>query len=165
MENEIVSIIVLVLSVGQWVSEVGDFQSAYSQQSIDFYHVRIFSLFFWNMPRRFPSCVCLCSPPNDFWMPEEIFMKLGMYWYIMAAEPISTGYFINPFHQSVSVCVSLLSLQGNGSVKCIPPFGARQRLGKHVSAATNTCNNRSIVERVIFCVSVVLSVYPHIVAR
>jgi hypothetical protein len=35
----------------------------------------------------------------NFWMPEPIFMKLGMC--IMAPEPISTVYFINPFHQSV----------------------------------------------------------------
>jgi hypothetical protein len=71
----------------------------------------------------------------------------------------------------VSVCVSLLSLQGNCSVKCILPFGARKRLGKHVSAAANTSNNRRIVGRVIFYVirvlpkkSVGLSVYPPIVA-
>jgi hypothetical protein len=50
----------------------------------------------------------------------------------------------------VSVCVSLISLQGNGSVKCIPPFGARQRLGKHVPAATNMRNSRRIVKSVIF---------------
>jgi hypothetical protein len=30
---------------------------------------------------------------------------------------------------------------------CIPPVVARQRLGKHVPAATNTRNNRRIVER------------------
>jgi hypothetical protein len=52
----------------------------------------------------------------------------------------------------VSVCVSLLSLQGNGSVKCVPPFGARQRLGRHVPVATNTGNNRRIAGRVIFYV-------------
>jgi hypothetical protein len=49
----------------------------------------------------------------------------------------------------VSVCVSLLSLQGNIPLKFIPPFGARQRLGKHFPAATNT-RNRRIVGRVIF---------------
>jgi hypothetical protein len=52
-------------------------------------------------------------------MPERIFMKLCMY--IKAFEPISTAYFINPSHQSVSVCIV-----------------ARQRLSKHVTAATNT---------------------------
>jgi hypothetical protein len=36
-------------------------------------------------------------------MPILIFMKLGIY--IMAPEPILTAYFINPSHQSVSVCV------------------------------------------------------------
>jgi hypothetical protein len=56
----------------------------------------------------------------------------------------------------VSVCVSLLLFQDNGSVRCIPVFGARQRLGKHVSAATNTRNNRRIVGRVClrFCLCI-----------
>jgi hypothetical protein len=44
----------------------------------------------------------------------------------------------------VSVCVSLLSLLGKGSVKCISPFIARQRLGKHVPAATNTRDSRRL---------------------
>jgi hypothetical protein len=48
-------------------------------------------------------------------MPEPIFMKPGMY--IMAPEPISTAYFINPSHQSV--CLYVYS-----------PIVARQRLGK-----------------------------------
>jgi hypothetical protein len=52
-------------------------------------------------------------------MAESIFMKLGMY--IMAPEPISTAYSINPFHQSVH-----------------PPTVARQWLGKNVTVATNT---------------------------
>jgi hypothetical protein len=67
-------------------------------------------------------------------MPETIFMKLGMY--IMAPEPISGAYFINPYHQSVCQI-------------CISPIVARQRLGKHVPAATNTRNNRRIVGRVV----------------
>jgi hypothetical protein len=44
-----------------------------------------------------------------------------------------------------------------GSVKCIPPFGIRQRFGKHVPAATNTRNNRRIVGRIIFYAAHVLS--------
>jgi hypothetical protein len=47
----------------------------------------------------------------------------------------------------VSLCVSLLSLLGNDSVKCILPFGARQRLGIHVLAVMNTRNNRRITGR------------------
>jgi hypothetical protein len=43
----------------------------------------------------------------------------------MAPEPISTAYFINPSHQSVCLYV-------------YPPIVARQRLGKNVTAATNT---------------------------
>jgi hypothetical protein len=38
-------------------------------------------------------CVCACAhvcvSPVDFWMPEPIFMKLGMY--IMAPDPILTA--------------------------------------------------------------------------
>jgi hypothetical protein len=54
------------------------------------------------------------------------------------------------------MCIPL-SLQRNGSFKCIPPFCARQRLGKHVTAATNTCNNRRNVGLVIFCAVRILS--------
>jgi hypothetical protein len=45
--------------------------------------------------------------------------------YIMAPDSISTAYFTNPSHQSVSVYVN-------------PLIVARQRLGKNVTAATNT---------------------------
>jgi hypothetical protein len=41
--------------------------------------------------------------------------------------------------------MSFLSLLGNGLVKYIPPFGARQRLGKHVAAMRD---NGRIVGRV-----------------
>jgi hypothetical protein len=47
-----------------------------------------------------------------------------------------------------SACVSLLSLLSKGSVKCIPPFIPRQRLGKQVPSAKNTRNNGRIVGRV-----------------
>jgi hypothetical protein len=56
----------------------------------------------------------------------------------MAPEPISMAYFINPSHQSTRMC--------------IPLFIARQVLGKHVPAATNTCNTRRTVERVCLCI-------------
>jgi hypothetical protein len=56
-------------------------------------------------------------------------------------------------------------------IKVIPLFIARQRLGKHVPAATNTRKIRRIVARV-FCAarvlskqSVDLSAYPPLVAR
>jgi hypothetical protein len=51
----------------------------------------------------------------NIWMPQPIFMKLGMY--IMAPDPISTAYYINPTHQSVYFPLSLL---GKGSVKTSP---------------------------------------------
>jgi hypothetical protein len=64
------------------------------------------------------------------------------------------GVLHNPSHQCV--CVFLLSLLGKGSVKCIPPFVARQRLDKHVPAATNT-DSRRIVGRITFYAVRVLS--------
>jgi hypothetical protein len=102
--------------------------------------------------------VCVSeSPPINFWMPEPIRMKLGMY--IMAPDPISTAYFINPSHKSVCLYVYSLSLLGKGWVKCIPPFIARQRLGRHVPAAANTRNSRRIVGRVYLwvCLCIALS--------
>jgi hypothetical protein len=72
-------------------------------------------------------------------------MKLDTY--IMPTDPISTVYFINSSHQSVCL---YMSLQGNGSVKFIPPFNVRQRLGKHVPRATNSHNGKRIVGRLTF---------------
>jgi hypothetical protein len=69
-------------------------------------------------------------------------MKLGVY--IMASEPISTAYFINPSHQSVCLYV-------------YPPIVARQRLGRHVPVAVNTLNNRRIVGGVVFYAARVVS--------
>jgi hypothetical protein len=57
----------------------------------------------------------------------------------------------------VSVYVSLLSLQGNGSIKHILPFGARQWFGKHIPVAKNTRYNRRIIGSVIFYAVRVLS--------
>jgi hypothetical protein len=74
-------------------------------------------------------------------MPEPIFMEFGMY--IMAPEPISTAYFVNPSRQFICMF--------------IPPFFARQRLGKHVPAAKSTRNNRSDVWCVILCAVRILS--------
>jgi hypothetical protein len=56
-------------------------------------------------------------------MPEPIFMKLGMD--IVAPKPISTAYFIILSHQSVCLYVYALIVAG-------------QRLGKNVTAASNT---------------------------
>jgi hypothetical protein len=72
---------------------------------------------------RSPCCLCVCVflAAISFWMPEPIFMKLGMY--IMTPELISTDYFIHPFHQSVCLCFPL-SLLGKGSVNTF----SRQRI-------------------------------------
>jgi hypothetical protein len=58
-------------------------------------------------------------------------MKLGMYEYMKAPEPIAAAYFINPSHQSVSLYVNPLRV-------------ATQRLGKNYTLATNT---KSTVEQ------------------
>jgi hypothetical protein len=55
-------------------------------------------------------------------MAKQIFMKLGMS--VMAPEPISTAYFINPSHQSVRIYV-------------YQRIVASQRLGKNVTVTTN----------------------------
>jgi hypothetical protein len=52
-------------------------------------------------------------PTCQFRKPEPIFMKFGMY--IMAPVSISTAYFINSSHQSMSICIPQF-LIGNGSV-------------------------------------------------
>jgi hypothetical protein len=55
------------------------------------------------------------NPLIDFWMPVQMFVKLGMY--IMTPELISTAYTINPSHQSVCLYV-------------YPHIVTSQRLGK-----------------------------------
>jgi hypothetical protein len=79
--------------------------------------------------------------------------------YMMTHMPTLTAYFINPSRQSVFVCVSLLSLLGKGSVKCIPPYVAWQRLDKHVPVAKNTSNNRRIAGSMCLCVPLSLLGY------
>jgi hypothetical protein len=78
---------------------------------------------------RSPCClyVCVYHPLINLLMPEPIFMKLSNY--IMAPEPISVAYYLNPSHQSVYLCVCV----------CIPPIVARRRLGWHVPAVTKMC--------------------------
>jgi hypothetical protein len=85
------------------------------------YLFSLLSLFWKNKSRRMrsPCCLCVCvSSPINCWMPETIFVKLGMY--IMAPEPIWTAFFINPSHQSVCLYVYPLSLLGDGSVRTLP---------------------------------------------
>jgi hypothetical protein len=62
-------------------------------------------------------------PHHQHLSASAIFMKLGMY--IMAPEPISTAYFIDPSHRSVCLYV-------------YPTIFSRQQLDKNVTAATNT---------------------------
>jgi hypothetical protein len=51
----------------------------------------------------------------------------------------------------VSVSVSFLQLQGNGSVRCIPSLYARQRFGEHIHVTTDRFNNIRTVGYHILC--------------
>jgi hypothetical protein len=101
---------------------------------------------------RSPSCLCVCvtpPPPINFWMPEPICMKIGIYSYIMTTEPISTVYFTNPSHQSVCLyvylssrrkataplSVSLISVLSNGSVNTFP----RQQIHATIEEFLDAC--------------------------
>jgi hypothetical protein len=78
--------------------------------------------------------VCLFTPLIKFWMSEPIFMTVCISWHLSPFQWRAS--WIRP----ISVCVCM----------CISPMGARQRLGTHVLAATNTRYNRRIVGGVIF---------------
>jgi hypothetical protein len=99
---------------------------------------------------RSPSCVSMSpSPPTFNCLNQSL-------WNLLCAHLNGVLYKSLP-PVCVSVCVSLLLLLGKGSVKCIHNFSARQRLGKHVPAATNARDNKRIVGRVIFYVVRVVS--------
>jgi hypothetical protein len=88
------------------------------------------------------SPCCLCIPPYKLLNCEPIFMKLCMY--IMAPEPISTAYFINPSSQSVSICAS--------HYRCSVTAQYKRYRGN-----AYTCNSKRIVGRVLFYAIRVLS--------
>jgi hypothetical protein len=92
-------------------------------------------------------------------MPEPIFMKLGIC--IMATELVSTAYFIN---SSTSVCVSLgvslISLQGNGSAESLTWPRTHATIEELLKASFSLRSMSYQKEE-----SVGLSVYPPIVAR
>jgi hypothetical protein len=67
-------------------------------------------------------------------MPEQIFIKFGMY--IMAPEPISTAYFVNPSHHSI--CIYMYHI-----------FVPRQRLVKKVTVAKNIHTSLSVAVRIV----------------
>jgi hypothetical protein len=81
------------------------------------------------------------SPLFNFWMPEPVFMEFSMY--LMAPEPISMAYFLNPSHQCVCLYV-------------YPPIIARQRLDMQFPKE-KTRNNRRIVQCIVFDAARVVS--------
>jgi hypothetical protein len=80
--------------------------------------------------------VCVCeSPLLTFKRPNQ---SIWNFVCIHAPEHISVAYLINPFHQSVCMCMRSIV--------------ARRWLGKHVPAATNTRNSMRIVGRLCLCI-------------
>jgi hypothetical protein len=77
-------------------------------------------------------------------------------WYVFMAPTLNGVLHKSLPSVCVSVCVSLLSLLDNRSIKCIPHNVARQQFRKYVPVATNTGNNRRIPGSVIFYVVLVL---------
>jgi hypothetical protein len=71
----------------------------------------------------------------------------------MVPQSISAASFVN--HSCQFMCLFILSLLGNGSVKYIAPLHIRQQPGKHVPASADIRNARSIAGRecLFFCVS------------
>jgi hypothetical protein len=118
---------------------------------------------YWKKGSRLMRSSCsLCVSESlhiNFWVPEPVFMELGMYMYIKTSESISGAYLINISHQSVCLYVyhaytclvkawlnwSFLVLLGN----CWVNSFLRQR----------TCNNRRIVRCVYLwvCLRICLS--------
>jgi Zn-finger protein len=80
----------------------------------------LLSLFWKNksMLKISPCCLCIPPPPKTF---ECLNQSLWNLVHIMAPEPISKAYFINPCHQSVCLHVYCpLLLLGNNSVNTFP---------------------------------------------
>jgi hypothetical protein len=99
-----------------------------------------------------PVCVSVYPPPQITFecLNQSLWNLVCISWQLSPSQRRTSKIpFINQ-----CVCVTLLLLQSYGSVKCIPDFGARERLGKHVPAAMNTRKNRRIVGRVIFMRSI-----------
>jgi hypothetical protein len=69
-----------------------------------------------------PCCLCVCESPC---LKARTNLYETWYIYIMAPEPMSTTYCIDPSHQSLCLYV-------------YPPVVVRQRLSENVTAATNT---------------------------
>jgi hypothetical protein len=73
----------------------GDLKSLLFFKSLFFSLLSLFKKIIVGLGDLHEVCVSVSPPPTIyFWMPEPVFMKLGTY--IMAPEPISTAYFVNP---------------------------------------------------------------------
>jgi hypothetical protein len=109
----------------------------------------LFILLSWSSLMWYPCCPCVCvSPPPLTFECLNQSMKLGVC--IMAPEPISVAYFLNPSHQSVCLYVYPPVIARQWLSKN-PPIIARERLGKNVTAAVNTHATIEELLDVSFC--------------
>jgi hypothetical protein len=101
-------------------------------------------------------CVCVCLYVicifllTNFWKPEPTFMD------IMAPEPISTAYFIQPSHQYVCICNHSVTVKER-LYKLLPFVRSKQRKSKHVLAPMNTMKNSGTVWCFFYTVRVLLN--------
>jgi hypothetical protein len=100
-------------------------------------------------------CVCVCVSICVFSLLNSECLNQSLYHDIWAHRSGVRHKSLPPV--CVSVFVSLLLLLGNGSVKWIHAFIARQRLGKHVLAVTNTWNNKRTLGRVCLWICLCIS--------
>jgi hypothetical protein len=91
---------------------------------------------------RSPCCLCVCqSPPYKL---LNAWTNLYETWYVYYGTWTHLNCILHKSFPSVSVplYVSVFSLLGKGSVKCMPPFVSRELLGKHVATAKKMCWKR-----------------------
>jgi hypothetical protein len=131
------------------------FTNSYVIYGCNFFDPRLFLAYFSKVGlcELNPGCVSVYPLPHQL---LNAWTNLCETWYVYHC---TWAHLKGLLHKSVPsvcvpVCVSLLSLLDNCSVKFIPPFFASQLLGRHVPAATNTLNSAICVlskERLCVC--------------
>jgi hypothetical protein len=110
-------------------------------------------------------CLCVCASVCPCLCLLNVWSNLYESWYVY---PDIWVHLNGVLYKSlplvcVSVRVFLLWLLGKGSVIYILPSIARQLVGKHTRAATNTPSSRKIVIRV--CLRVCLCILPSLLGN
>jgi hypothetical protein len=112
---------------------------------------------------RSPSSLCVCvSLPYQI---LNVWINLDKTWFVYHGNWVHLKGILHKSFPSACLpeCIFILSLQSNVSVKCSPPFGARQRLGTvqsqriHATTGEFLCaifSMQSVSYRRIVCESV-----------